>query len=506
MPVPVRPDVSEENLRLLLAEGHETETLDYKSSCDLSQHDEMLEIVKDIAAMQIEGGYIVVGADDHGKPTDQLTATHIRLFEQASLRAKVIKYFTEPLDLRARAHEIDGHEYMLVYVGENIDGFAVCDALGNNSKGKSVFRKGDVFARHGTASELWNQHDITKIKRKLVERERERWLREATAAFAAGLPSVAATSIASGPASALTWQLDNDTFLEVMIEQIRKQDLLPLKLLLSRIPADIGKILTEDDAEEKVAVVLDRLTCLAALLLRVEQDGLFRSVVEAFVAIYNLPLRDTGVGKRLAPATLWLMVTQRTIGVGAYAERLKNWAAIRVLVLQKAKGYGDAGGSLRNWLRHTLTTASREGLLEIEQDGRSVNSPLLGFAQQQIDRLECLRTDLTTHDEEETLNSLCRFDILACLVAIDDAGSLTGGLYYPNFAKYYARRSIPAVIDLLNNQEMRNVLFHGSDEKLAEAISDVDDFARDDGRRFAGWDGLRDERIQSFMKQHKSRA
>jgi hypothetical protein len=87
-----------------LAEGQESETLDFKSFCDVSKHDELLELVKDIAAMQIEGGYIVIGADDYGKPTGQVPSHHEVTCKLASLRAKVSKYLAEPLVLRSRVH------------------------------------------------------------------------------------------------------------------------------------------------------------------------------------------------------------------------------------------------------------------------------------------------------------------------------------------------------------------------------------------------------------------
>ncbi len=501
MPIPVRPDLSEETLRQLLAEGHESETLDYKSSCNLSNTDELLEIVKDLAAMQVHGGYIVIGADDFGRPTDQLEAHHLRLFEQATLRAKACKYLPEPLDLRARHHHVDGHDYILVYVGENADGFAVFKAPGNNSKNQSVFRQGEVFARHGTASEAWNQYDISRIRSRLVAREKERWLTEASENFAALLPSPTINTIVSGPARALTWQLDNDTFIEVVIEQIRRHDLIPLKLLLSNIPSEVGTMLDREGEEERVAVVLDRLTCLAAVVLQLDEEEHFRSVVEALVAIYTLPIGGDGLRRRdlaVDGAKLWFMVVQRLIGIGALAERLKHWEAIRFIVLQKGRGYDFE--HYPNWYRHALTMAARADLLRIEQGGQRIGSSLLRFAQVQVERLSCLRPDLPV-DDEELINSICRFDLLACLVGIDDAGTPHGSAYYPNFSKYHSYRSVPAVGALLEHRVMRDALFHGSDVELAEALRELSRTAGNEG--FGAWDGFDDRRVQQFLAHHE---
>jgi hypothetical protein len=68
---------SEEKLRLLLVEGHESEQLDYKAACDLSQVRDKVELAKDLGAMQALGGYMVIGADDHGKTTNRLTASWV---------------------------------------------------------------------------------------------------------------------------------------------------------------------------------------------------------------------------------------------------------------------------------------------------------------------------------------------------------------------------------------------------------------------------------------------
>lgn len=502
MPIAVIPSVSEETLRQLLAEGHEYETLDYKGYCDLSSHDELLEIVKDIGAMQIEGGYIVVGADDRGEPTGKVTDNHIRLFEQSSLRSKVRKFISEPFEIRAQHHTIDGNNFVLIYIAEHADGFAVFSTVGNNSKGVCIFRVGDVFARHGSASERWNQHDIAAIKRKIRERERNRWLTEWTEAHAGQVVRAPASNLAAGPASALTWRLDNDTFLEVIIEQLRKQDTVPLTLFLSGIASEVASLLTETNGAEYISLILDRLTCLAALMLRLHNDDLFRSVIGALVAIYKVPI-DTHTAYRkdiaLSPAQLWFMVLQRLVGVGAVAERLKKWDAIRYLVLQKGRGF-EADGYL-NWYRHALTQASKANLLNRDQVGKVRQEPLLTFAQLQAERLTCLRTDVI--DEEELLDSLCRFDILASIVGIDNAGLPDDSAFFPNFANYFSRRSTPAIMALLDDENMRKALFRGTDIELAEALLAIQEVAFKQSSRINGWNGFRDDTVTGFIRMHR---
>ncbi len=68
MPV-VERVVNEEKLRQLLSEQTESETLDYKETCDLSQKRDQVELATDLGAMPMLGGFVVIGAASHGKLT-----------------------------------------------------------------------------------------------------------------------------------------------------------------------------------------------------------------------------------------------------------------------------------------------------------------------------------------------------------------------------------------------------------------------------------------------------
>jgi hypothetical protein len=84
----------------------------------------------------------------------------------------------------AKYHALDGNLYVLIYVGHSDDCLSIIKGYSHNAKGNLVFLPGDVFARHGTASERWNQHDIAKIGRRIGVRERERWARAIAESFA----------------------------------------------------------------------------------------------------------------------------------------------------------------------------------------------------------------------------------------------------------------------------------------------------------------------------------
>jgi hypothetical protein len=165
-----QPALDSAKLRELLTQAHEHEALDYKSAADLSDKDVVLEVVKDIAAFSAAGGYLVIGADDSGKPTAAVSPQHASLFDESRLRAKVKRYLPEPLAIRTASHKIDGALLVLVHIGAHPDGFVIIRADGQTSDNKYVFRPGDVFVRHGTASERWELHDFALIKEGLINR------------------------------------------------------------------------------------------------------------------------------------------------------------------------------------------------------------------------------------------------------------------------------------------------------------------------------------------------
>jgi hypothetical protein len=153
--------------RLLAIQG-ELDWLDYKRQCDLSSTRGLVDFAKDVGAMMITGGYILVGANDNGQPTGDVE--HLDLFDPATLHAKLAKYLPKPFEIRAATHSHQDQTYALVYVVPHQDGFCIFESDGAYQDGNRqvlVFRAGDVFARHGTRSERWRQADVTVIKQRL---------------------------------------------------------------------------------------------------------------------------------------------------------------------------------------------------------------------------------------------------------------------------------------------------------------------------------------------------
>ncbi len=162
--------VDQQTLVDLLAEQAEAPWLDYKTAADLDDQRSLVEIVKDIGAMSMDGGYLVIGADDKGGPAGA-PLSRPKLFDEARLSAKVKKYLPSVM-LRTASYSQAGQDYTIVYVAPHPDGFAIFAIDGHYTHGmtgkhNTVFRAGEVFARHGTASERWQQGDVARIRSRL---------------------------------------------------------------------------------------------------------------------------------------------------------------------------------------------------------------------------------------------------------------------------------------------------------------------------------------------------
>lgn len=168
-------------LERLLDRHGEADWLDYKRQCDISSPRGVVELAKDAGAMMITGGYILIGAGDQGEATGD--AEHLELFDPATLHHKLAKYLPRRSVIRPAVHSYQGQSYVLLWVVPHPDGFCIFERDGTYMDGKHekvVFRAGEVYARHDTRSERWDQDDIRVIKQRLrADADRARDQREA---------------------------------------------------------------------------------------------------------------------------------------------------------------------------------------------------------------------------------------------------------------------------------------------------------------------------------------
>lgn len=503
MPVVVQPVVTEEKLHELLAEQTESDVLDFKRTLDLGSKKHLCELAKDVGAMQARGGYIVVGADDHGVPSGDLEASRLTDFDEARLRSRLLKYLPEPLGLRIGIHEVNGKHLVLIYIQPNPKGFAIFRADGNYDGG-CAFREGDVFVRHGTSSERWTQADVDRIIAAQVALEKASWFAERREEMEHFRQTTSAASLArEAPAESLTWDLDPDTFRTMVIEQLRRNDLMPLKLFLRRALSDASRFVTREESLPELETLLDRLFCLAALTLELEEDAQFDRIISSLAGIYNLGFDARGFERTLAIGRerFWLMMIERILALGGVAVREENWRAVRKLATTKGTGYDfvDRAHHYASWIRHGLTMAARANLFVSLVDGKKTERSLISLAHAHAQTHECLRSGLPS-DDERILTSICQFDALAMVVVIGEAKKLD--VYYPSFAPFHEYRTQPMLARLTTDDRLRSEIFPLNDQDLANALRYLDDAAQQVGWRFAGWDSIHDPQLLTFLEQH----
>lgn len=502
--VVVEPLVSEEKLRQLLAEQAESASLDFKSDCDLRQKADQVELAKDVGAMQMHGGFIVLGADDRGQPAPGLNADRAVLFDEARLRAKLRRWLAEPLEILSARHEVDGHAVVLVYIGASPLGFAIFQADGQYDRdGKSVtaFRKGDVFARHGSASEPWSHSDLSPVFERVVGARKDEWRRGLAAEFARLGESPEAHRLAVAPASAMTWNLDAASFAAALVEQLRAGDDIPWRLLLERIPAEAAALARSDQLRVDLGTLFDRLMCSAAIGLRLGRPEIADLAIETAGSVYDIgfDIARTPNDWAVTAPSYWLQLLERVLGLGALAVRLRRWDAVRALALRR--GDGDDWRHWRSWVRHGLTMAARFKLFDEEVSGRQVERSLLSLAHRVTAEQDCLRADLRA-DDERLLDSLCQFDALTALAIIAETRGISTSDFYPSFARFYTNRTEPIFVRLLSDQDLRQEIFPLPDDDLAAALRGLSQLAGREAVRFAGWGGFTDAGILRFLEEH----
>ncbi|MBQ9003873.1 MAG: ATP-binding protein [Eggerthellaceae bacterium] len=187
-----RTDV--EKLHELLALGGERTQVDFKETLDLSDKREELCFVKDAVAMlnYYPGGYIVIGADNEGNPSDRSEGTDWKQFDGARLRDKLKRYIDGPFDIASATHVEKGHTYCIICLMSSKNGLPIpFKKLGQAGNNDVVFHKGEFVRRNGAQNaeieysqwgEILEQHD--KLIREDESRRVNDLIERFTASFA----------------------------------------------------------------------------------------------------------------------------------------------------------------------------------------------------------------------------------------------------------------------------------------------------------------------------------
>ncbi len=181
-PLVVEAELTPSKIAEIFERRRESAKLDYKLMVDPSSRRDAVELTKDVVAMaNSAGGYVLVGVRDDGTEVgipDELLGR----IDETAFRAKAGSYLGTAVDLFLnKAIERDGRRFAILTILRSRHSPLVFASDGQYPEGTrtvTVFRQGDVFVRHGSASERWNQDDVRTLYSRVVEREKERWLTE----------------------------------------------------------------------------------------------------------------------------------------------------------------------------------------------------------------------------------------------------------------------------------------------------------------------------------------
>lgn len=152
--------VDDDKLRELVAQGQESDCLEYVAACNLDERRDVVELASEIGALTARGGYLVLGLDDGGRPSGRMDARMAARFDDATVRDKLARYLPD-VDLHVGKHEDSGGYTVVMAVMPHPDGavvFAADGAFEHRGKQTVAFRKGELFVRHGSKSERPTQN------------------------------------------------------------------------------------------------------------------------------------------------------------------------------------------------------------------------------------------------------------------------------------------------------------------------------------------------------------
>ncbi len=449
-------DVIEEKIRTLLSQGSEHEKLDYKRLIDLDEKHDEVEITKDIAAMlSTGGGSLLLGADDNGIPSSDFTKELYDKFDETKLRGKLKRYINEPFEVRVSGAQIDGHYFRLIECDEYEDGFVVIKSIGQYNVGgqrdKVIFVPGDVFVRHGSASEKWQQHDIKRIVKSQVDKVKVNWIKDAHLLMT-GLNNVTDPNAES-------------------------------KDVLKTVFKDFRKRLNNSEiSNSDITLTVDKITAISIQAAQSNNTELFELSIKTLHDTYGLGFDTQGSWRQnngFDPVNLWYEILIRLPLIGGACIEAGEYMYAKKVVLQGVQGTDSEFYS--NWYRHAFTMSVRASYTPRDSD----NQPMSFLsATTALFREDPLYRELLDWDSDSGRVYIVRFDYLAGIFIMDSSQNNDVSETYPSFAFYEKNKIVPMVIDIILDDQKRVWLFKSKKENIAYIIKALDLVAEQESRHF----------------------
>ena len=404
-----------------------------------------------------------------------LTDRQAKLLDDANLRGKLAKFIPAPFEVATAVYDHGGVKMALIEVLPHEHGCCVFAADGQypdpkDPSGKTmkvVFRRGDIFTRHGSRSELIESHDLDRIRKKGQQ--------------VPILPS---------------FDMDGASFEAAAEDAFRRGDKVSLvKVLDSAV--DVGRQHISEGDSDGLLLLLNHLACLGALVIRLGEDGWFHQVIDRLEAIYTLPFSGAGRFNGGAPR-VWLDVMGRVLALGAFVVGRNRADLIPSLVLRTPAASPFTDGMYTNWILHAQVETSKAGFFKSSTAGGSGEMSFLrGVAVEQAS-LECANTDAPDIDRFQSL--LAQFDVLAAVTVWGHAPGDRDFPYWPSYAAYEPDPYEPALVRLVTNPELLTQLFPPGADELRALLVLLEKQGRAHLRRFGGGYPYLDPMVVRFVR------
>lgn len=502
-------NLTKERLAQLISFNQESSKLDYKESYDISSTQAKVELTKYVVAMaNSEGGYIVFGVADDGKPVG-IAEEKLSQLDESDISRQIHSYIDEPIKLRfANRLPYNNALYALLLVMPSDHSPIVFTKIGQyrSPEGRDVvvFKDGDVFVRHGSSSERWNQQNIRNFTLKIIDREKNKWMEETRKLIEMYLKTQATGSLAKAELDIASFLIDDKSFEQLITHFLREKDNVALRQLGYLAESEIigklkGVVSNRDLPIEAIdasylQTILDKLAIIGSLLIKYKDTSCLEDIISNFFQIYTLGKKEE-IARIEYPnqihSFLWKEIIIRVYSLGAQAVYFKRYEDIPSIILHRLNKY--------LWARHALTMLSRA-----KSRGLKIESNLCTVTTEFIKSNPWLFSNFG-QDEDAVVKSLCQFDFLQCLLSMHEEIRTKGNSEaYPSFGIYPKSNIEPIVENLVRGGESRKAIPGISDDKLAWYIYQLD---KDTASAFGPleWDAGRWARrdIERFLAEHK---
>jgi hypothetical protein len=221
--------------------------------------------------------------------------------------------------------------------------------------------------------------------------------------------------------------------------------------------------------------------------------------------MYDAVLTERGAvrGNLVEPGhRLLAMIMNRVLGLGTVIVDEGAWELLPEVVLRRPS---RVDRMYTNWGRHTTTWFAQAGGLEHTDPTtrRPVKTAYLEHTLMDIGAIRCLNSRAPETDEFRT--RLAGVDALATLAVWHHAPGDRDHPYMPWHRAYEAFRYEGAIVLVLTDQRLREVIFRDSDEHLAQLLLHLEDFGITQMARYGGGGRYVDPTIQRFVAEERDR-